>query len=76
MTFRSRLNKTKAPKKEKKTNQKAVPEAEAANPSLEKMTTIARVIGFKGMPMGKTLSGVILSTSRPQTSKIKKGNTC
>ena len=76
MTFRSRLNKTKAPKKEKKANQKAVPEAEAANPSLEKMTAVAQVIGLKSMPMGKMLCGVILSTSRPQTSKIKKGDTC
>ena len=69
MTFRSRLNKTKAPKKEKKTNRKALPEAEAANPSLEKMTTVAQVIGLKGMPMGKTLVG---SFSQPRDHRIPK----
>ena len=30
---------------------------EAANSSSEKMTTVAREIGLKGMPIGKTLVG-------------------
>ena len=33
---------------------------ETANPSSEKMTTVARVIGLKGMPIGKTLVGSLL----------------
>ena len=32
-------------------------QTETANPSSEKMTTVARVIGLKGMPMGKRLWG-------------------
>ena len=52
-------------------NQKDVPEAESANPSSEKMTTIARVIGLKGMPKGKTLVG---SFSQPRDHRLPKEN--
>jgi len=52
-------------------NQKNVPEAESANPSSEKMTTEARVIGLKGMPMGKTRVG---SFSQPRDHRLPKEN--
>jgi len=42
---------------------------EAANPSSEKMTTIAQVIGLKGMPMGKTLVG---SFSQPRDHRLPR----
>ena len=43
---------------------------ETANPSSEKMTTIARVIGLKGMPIGKTLVGSLLQPQRNQKKKV------
>jgi len=42
---------------------------EAANPSSEKMTTIAQVIGLKGMSMGKTLVG---SFSQPRDHRLPR----
>ena len=66
MTFCFRL-KQQHPGKKK--NQKDVLETEAANPSSDKMTTVTRVIGLKGMPMGKTLVG---SFSQPRDHRLPK----
>ena len=41
----------------------------AANPSSEKMTTAARVIGHKGMPMDKTL---VESFFQPRDHRLPK----
>ena len=36
------------------------------------MTTVARVIGLKGMPMGKTLVGALLQPQDYRVTKIKR----
>ena len=47
---------------------------ETANPSSEKMTTIARVIGLKGMPIGKTLVGSLLQPRDHRDTRRKCKN--
>ena len=42
------------------------------NPSSEKMTTVALVIGLKGMPMGKTLVGSLLQPRDYRVTKIRR----
>ena len=44
---------------------------ETANPRSEEMTTVARVIGLKGMPKGKTLVGLF---SQPRDHRLKEKN--
>ena len=56
-------------KKKKKKESERCTKTETANPSSEKMTTVARVIGLKGMPMGKTLVG---SFSQPRDHRLPK----
>ena len=38
------------------------------------MTTVARVIGLKGMPIGKTLVGSLLQPRDHRDTRKKKGN--
>ena len=51
-------------------------------PSLEKMNTVARVIGLKGRTMGKTLVGSFFQPrdhrlpKKIKNKKNKKGDTC
>ena len=45
---------------------------ETANPSSEKMTSIARVIGLKGMPIGKTLVGSLLQPRDHSDTRKKR----
>ena len=45
---------------------------ETANPNSEKMTTVARVIGLKGMPIGKRLWGHFSNLETTETPE-KKG---
>ena len=47
---------------------------ETANPSSEKMTTVARVIGLKGMPIGKTLVGSLLQPRDHRDTRRKCKN--
>ena len=44
---------------------------ETANPSLEKMTTVARVIGPKDMPIGKMLVGLLLQPRDQRDTRRK-----
>ena len=57
---------------EKKTIKKMTNRKETANPSSEKMTTAARVIGLKGMPIGKTLVGSLLQPRDHRETRKKR----
>ena len=45
---------------------------ETANSSSEEKTTVARVIGLKGMPIGKTLVGSLLQPRDHRETRKKK----
>ena len=45
---------------------------ETANPSSEKITTTAQVIGLKGMPIGKTLVGSLVQPRDHRDTRKKK----
>ena len=53
-------------------DQKMTNRKETANPSSEKMTTVARVIGLKGMPIGKTLVGSLLQPRDHRETRKKR----
>ena len=47
---------------------------ETANPSSEKMTTVGRVIGLKGMPISKTLVGSFHQPRHDRDTRRKRKN--
>ena len=72
VTLKAQISAFFLPELQRRKQSKDYTVKETANTSSEKMTTVARVIGLKGMPIGKTLVGSLLQPRDHRGTRKKR----